>query len=103
MTYLKTHHTAEFLAAMCSAGAGVYHVSAYAEEAKRWGIGVRLPSVNHWRMEYTAEAGKNGQRALRVGLMQVRSLRVEKTTAILRTSGERGARCSLDDVLRRVT
>ena len=53
MTYLKTHHTAEFLAAMCSAGAGFYHVSAYVEEAKRWGIEVRLPSVNRSRMEYT--------------------------------------------------
>src|SRR5208337_3860699 len=66
MTYLKTHHTAEFLAAMCSAGAGFYHVSAYVEEAKRWGIPVRLPSVNRSRMEYTAEYKK----ALRVGLMQ---------------------------------
>src|SRR4029077_11213752 len=26
MAYLKTHHPAEFLAAMCSAGAGFYHV-----------------------------------------------------------------------------
>jgi DNA polymerase III subunit alpha len=42
MTYLKTHHTAEFLAAMCSSGAGFYHVSAYVEEAKRWGIVVRF-------------------------------------------------------------
>src|SRR5439155_1603383 len=55
MAYLKTHHAAEFLAAMCSAGAGFYHVSAYVEEAKRWGIAVRLPSVNHSRMEYTVE------------------------------------------------
>ena len=55
MTYLKTHHTAEFLAAMCSAGAGFYHVSAYVEEAKRWGIEVRLPSVNCSRMEYTTD------------------------------------------------
>jgi DNA polymerase-3 subunit alpha len=69
MAYLKTHHTAEFLAAMCSAGAGFYHVSAYVEEAKRWGIAVRLPSVNYSRMEYTAEAGEGGKRALRVGLM----------------------------------
>src|SRR5690349_19912094 len=62
MAYLKTHHPAEFLAAMCSAGAGFYHVSAYVEEAKRWGIAVRLPSVNHSRMEYTAEIADNGQR-----------------------------------------
>jgi DNA-directed DNA polymerase III PolC len=102
MAYLKTHHPAEFLAAMCSAGAGFYHVSAYVEEAKRWGIAVRLPSVNHSRMEYTAEAGENGKRALRVGLMQVKGLRVETITAIPRAREEGGAFRSLEDFLRRV-
>jgi DNA-directed DNA polymerase III PolC len=102
MTYLKTHHPAEFLAAMCSAGAGFYHVSAYVEEAKRWGIAVRLPSVNRSRMEYTAEAGENGKRALRVGLMQVKGLRVETITAILRTREEDGEFQSLEDFLSRV-
>ena len=102
MAYLKTHHPAEFLAAMCSAGAGFYHVSAYVEEAKRWGIQVRLPSVNHSRMEYTTEAGGDGKRALRVGLMQVKGLLVETITAMLRARGEEGAFQSLEDFLRRV-
>lgn len=125
MAYLKTHHPAEFLAAMCSAGAGFYHVSAYVEEAKRWGIEVRLPSVNHSRMEYTAEAKNtvetkntmaktqqtrvyapllpaNEKRALRIGLMQVRGLRVETMTAIVRAREEDGAFRSLEDFLRHV-
>jgi len=102
MAYLKTHHPAEFLAAMCSAGAGFYHVSAYVEEAKRWGIVARLPSVNHSRMEYTVEADGNGKRTLRVGLMQVKGLRVETMTAILRAREEGGAFRSLEDFLRRV-
>jgi DNA polymerase III alpha subunit len=102
MAYLKTHHTAEFLAAMCSAGAGFYHVSAYVEEAKRWGIAVRLPSVNHSRMEYTAEDGEGGKHALRVGLMQVKGLRMETITAIPRAREEGGAFRSLEDFLRRV-
>jgi DNA-directed DNA polymerase III PolC len=102
MTYLKTHHTAEFLAAMCSAGAGFYHVSAYVEEAKRWRIEVRLPSVNHSRMEYTAETGTDGRRALRVGLMQVKGLRLETIMAMLRTREESGLFRSLEDFLRRV-
>src|SRR5882672_4221327 len=102
MTYLKTHHTAEFLAAMCSAGAGFYHMSAYVEEAKRWGIAVRLPSVNHSRMEYTAEDSEDGKRALRVGLMQVKGLRMETITAIPRAREEGGAFLSLEDFLRRV-
>jgi DNA-directed DNA polymerase III PolC len=103
MAYLKTHHTAEFLAAMCSAGAGFYHVSAYVEEAKRWGIAVRLPSVNRSRMEYTAETGKDGKCALRVGLMQIRGLRIETITAILEKRGDGGAFHSLEDFLHRVT
>ena len=114
MAYLKTHHPAEFLAAMCSAGAGFYHVSAYVEEAKRWGIEVQLPSVNHSRMEYTAEAKTrqtrmsvpllhaNGKRALRVGLMQVKGLRVETITAMVRAREKGGTFHSLEDFLRRV-
>ena len=102
MAYLKTHHPAEFLAAMCSAGAGFYHVSAYVEEAKRWGIAVLLPSINHSRMEYNAETTDNGKRALRVGLMQIKGLRIETITAILRAREERGSFLSLEDFLRRV-
>jgi DNA-directed DNA polymerase III PolC len=102
MAYLKTHHPVEFLAAMCSAGAGFYHVSAYVEEAKRWGIAVRLPSVNHSRMEYTAETSKNGQRVLRVGLMQIKGLRIETISGILRARKEAGPFRSLEDFLRRV-
>jgi DNA-directed DNA polymerase III PolC len=102
MAYLKTHHPAEFLAAMCSAGAGFYHVSAYVEEAKRWGIEVRLPSVNHSRMEYTAESCEDGKPALRVGLMQVKGLRMETITTIPRAREEGGAFRSLEDFVRRV-
>jgi DNA polymerase III alpha subunit len=121
MTYLKTHHTAEFLAAMCSAGAGFYHVSAYVEEAKRWGIAVRLPSVNRSRMEYTAEGGEGGEggengkmnpragraspgatKAMRIGLMQVKGLRVETIVEIVRAREMGGAFRSLEDFLERV-
>src|SRR6267142_1859593 len=111
MAYLKTHHTAEFLAAMCSAGAGFYHVSAYVEEAKRWGIEVRLPSVNRSRMEYTAEreedeansiAGPAPTKAMRIGLMQVKGLRVETIVAIVRAREAEGAFRSLEDFLARV-
>ncbi len=102
MTYLKTHRTAEFLAAMCSAGAGFYHVSAYVEEAKRWGIEVRLPSVNRSRMEYSSEALADGKKALRVGLMQVKGLRVETILALLHSRNTQSPFRSLQDFLERV-
>jgi len=148
MAYLKAHYPAEFLAAMCSSGAGFYHVSAYVEEAKRWGIEVRLPSVNHSRLEYTTEPvnpplggrtfrsdnnlatlellalateGSSGAKALeresaymselklrpptsamRIGLMQVKGLRVETIRAIVRSREEHGPYRSLEDFLARV-
>ena len=103
MAYLKTHHPAEFLAAMCSAGAGFYHVSAYVEEAKRWGIEVLLPSVNHSRMEYSVELQPNGKKALRIGLMQVRGLSVETLRHILNARKNGCQFTSLQDFLARVT
>jgi DNA polymerase III subunit alpha len=114
IAYLKAHYPAEYLAAMCSAGAGFYHVSAYVEEAKRTsvdgraGIEVRLPSVNHSRLEYSTEAAPpngpeaSGRRAIRVGLMQVHGLGAETIRTILKTREERGHFRSLEDFLARV-
>jgi len=102
MAYLKTHHPAEFLAAMCSSGAGFYHVSAYVEEAKRWGISVLLPSVNHSLMQYTAENRDGLAKGLRVGLMQIRGLRIETIATIVREREAHGLYPSLEDFLRRV-
>ncbi|HEV2340588.1 MAG TPA: DNA polymerase III subunit alpha [Candidatus Acidoferrales bacterium] len=104
MAYLKAHYPAEFLAAMASANAGFYHVSAYVEEAKRWGCEVRLPSVNRSAITYTTEpsADSRGVRAVRVGLMQVKGLRQETMEAILRARGQAGEFRSLEDFLRRV-
>jgi len=102
MTYLKIHHPAEFLAAMCSASAGFYHPSAYVEEAKRLGIKVLLPSVNHSQMEYTVEPRPDGGKALRIGLMQVQGLRTETLTNILHARNHAGQFRSLEDFLERV-
>jgi DNA polymerase-3 subunit alpha len=111
IAYLKAHYPAEFLAAMCSSGAGFYHVSAYVEEAKRWGIPVLLPSVNHSAAEYTAEPlpaagassnGNSNKRALRIGLIQVRGLRAETIAAIVASRNREGNYRSLEDFLRRV-
>jgi len=122
IAWLKAHYPAEYLAAMCSAGAGFYHVSAYVEEAKRWtedgraGIEVRLPSVNHSDLEYSTEPGAlpcasppkpvisfdGRRRAIRIGLMQIRGLRSETIATLLRERDERGPFRSLEDFLARV-
>ncbi len=105
IAYLKAHYPAEFLAAMCSSGAGFYHVSAYVEEAKRWGIEVCLPSVNHSRLEYTTEVGSASGAAgcaIRIGLMQIKGLRLETIENIVRSREQHGLYRSLEDFLHRV-
>ncbi|HVB98475.1 MAG TPA: DNA polymerase III subunit alpha [Candidatus Dormibacteraeota bacterium] len=104
IAFLKAHYPAEFLAAMCSSGAGFYHVSAYVEEAKRWAVPVLLPSANRSRAEYTVEAtGREGKRAIRIGLMQVKGLRAETIAAIVAGREREGNDYrSLDDFLGRV-
>ncbi len=107
IAYLKAHYPAELLAAMCSSGAGFYHVSAYVEEAKRWGLKVLLPCIHQSQIEYTAErdgeSKENLSRSncLRIGLMQVKNLSAETMQTILRARRERPFD-SLEDFLRRV-
>jgi DNA-directed DNA polymerase III PolC len=113
IAYLKAHYPAEFLAAMASADAGFYHVSAYVEEAKRLGIRVLLPSVNRSRFEYTVEAAAPAPEeasgrpaappAIRIGLRQVKGLGAATVEAILRARDERGPFASLEDFLARVS
>ncbi len=113
IAYLKAHYPAELLAAMCSSGAGFYHVSAYVEEAKRWGLKVLLPCIHQSQIEYTAErdegsTGGEGSKenlrrsnCLRIGLMQVKNLSAKTMEAILSARRERPFD-SLEDFLRRV-
>lgn len=45
--YLKAHFPAQFMAAVLANEAGFYHHSVYVEEAKRLGVRVALPDINH--------------------------------------------------------
>lgn len=52
-TYLKAHYPSIFFAAVISNGGGFYDIEAYVSEARRWGLTLLLPSINHsvkdWR------------------------------------------------------
>jgi DNA polymerase III alpha subunit len=94
--WLKTHHPAEFMAAVLSNRGGFYSQREYLEEARRLGVGIRLPCVNRSEVAFTVEEG-----AIRVGLMQVKRLRRGTPERIVE---ERGRRLftSLPDFCRRV-
>jgi DNA polymerase-3 subunit alpha/error-prone DNA polymerase len=67
--YLKTHHPAEFMAAVISNQGGFYSTFAYVSEAKRLGVKVAAPHVNHSAIAWTGSGT-----SIRVGFMAVKAL-----------------------------
>ncbi len=94
--YLKTHHPAEFMAAVIGNQGGFYHPSAYVSEARRMGVAVLPPEVNTSAIRWLATPG-----AMRVGWIGLKHLRAETGERILRFRRQRPYR-SLTDFLDRV-
>ena len=108
--YLKTHFPAEFFAARLADWGGFHHPAIYVAEARRLGIAVHPPHVNHSGRKFTMERqrarGAESQRGratgmLWMGLGQVRDLRQAAVRAIIAARRERPF-TSLRDLLSRV-
>ena len=67
--YLKTHHPAEFMAAVISNQGGFYSAFAYVSEARRLGVQILPPHVNQSDFPWRAAGG-----AMRVGWLSVKQL-----------------------------
>jgi len=95
--WLKAHHPAEFMAAVLSNGGGFYSVAAYLEEARRLGLRILLPDVNHSGDVFTGR-----DRELRIGLQQIHGMSRRTLDALLAERGDRGYFVSLGNLLERV-
>ncbi|MGD9947993.1 MAG: DNA polymerase III subunit alpha [Desulfobulbus sp.] len=67
--YLKTHFPAEFMAAVISNQGGFYSTFAYVSEARRLGLQILAPDVNHSGIHWQGRG-----REIRAGLMAVSGL-----------------------------
>ena len=94
--YLKAHFTAEFLAAVISNRGGYYSTYAYMSEAKRLGVMIRTPDVNHSHYEW-----RGNQKEIRMGFMSIKRLKKNVIDNILEQR-KSGLFESLDDFLFRV-
>ena len=74
MAWLKTHYPAEFMAARLAVGGGFYSPRTYMSEARRLGVAVCAPHVNHSADHFTLEREASGQPVLYMGLGAVREL-----------------------------
>ncbi len=102
--YLKAHWPAAFLCARLADWGGFYHQAVYIAEARRLGIEVHPPHINHGAAHFHLEI--EGQDAARrpvlwMGLGQVRDLRNSTIAALLAAREERPF-VDLADLLQRV-
>ncbi|OUN01537.1 MAG: hypothetical protein BAA04_07905 [Firmicutes bacterium ZCTH02-B6] len=96
--YLLEHYPAEFYAALLAhQPMGYYPPNTLLWEARRRGVAVRGPCVNKSAPEYTVES----DRAIRVGLRQIRSLSGATLAAVLNARAKRPF-ASLADFCQRV-
>jgi len=94
--WLKAHYPAEFACALMNHHAGMYEKRTHLEDAKRRGVRVLLPDVNHSQDAFTVEDG-----CVRTGLARVRGLSAATREALLAARRRRPFR-SLEDFLIRV-
>jgi DNA polymerase III alpha subunit len=94
--YLKTHFPLEYYAATLRNHAGMYPTWAHVNEARRWGIEVLLPSVNHSEADFTLKG-----ESVRTGLKAVKHLSENTMRRIIQERKEAPFR-SLSDLLGRV-
>ena len=94
--FLKTHFPVEFMAAVLSNQGGFYSAFAYVSEARRLGLTILPPDVNH-----SAIAWQGKDRQLRVGLMAIAGLGTATMTRIAAEARRRPFE-SMTDFLERV-
>ncbi|MFH1732852.1 MAG: DNA polymerase III subunit alpha [Planctomycetota bacterium] len=84
--YLKAHHPVEFMAATLTCESGsIDSVVEYVKEARKMGIKVLPPCVNHSRSEFSVEEGK-----VRYGLSAIKGVGGKAAEAIAAARDEHG-------------
>ncbi len=81
--WCKAHHPAEFMAAVLANWGGFYRQRVYLTEARRLGLSLRAPHINHSQHEFSV-LYPAGQPVLYMGLDQVRDLTQRTLGRILR-------------------
>jgi len=95
--YLKVYYPAEFLSAVISNQGGYYSTLAYVSEARRLGLEILPLDINESEDTYTGR-----QRAVRIGLMQIKDLSQQARRSLLQERRENGPFQSFENFLRRL-
>lgn len=90
--YLKVHYPTHYIAALLTCGMGYYDMDRYIQEARRFNVHILLPDVNKSNAGFSIE-----DRAIRIGLLQVKGLGIKQIDRILKVRDKDGPFLSLHD------
>ena len=100
--YLKAQYPAEFMAALLSSVRGIQgKVGVYLDEAKRLGIGIKGPSINHSLVEFSVEQTHDGP-AIRYGLGGIKNVGESVAAEIVKERQQGGRFDSLESLVFRM-
>ena len=95
--YLRAHYPAEFMAAVISNQGGYYSAFAYISEARRMGLKILLPDINHSEKHYTGFKNE-----IQIGLMQLKGISAKAIDLLIQERENRGRFASFLDFINRV-
>jgi DNA polymerase-3 subunit alpha len=85
--YIKAHYPAEFLSTILTDNSGYYSRAQYIEEARRFGIKIKLPDINSSGFKFSVE---DEGKSIRIPLMTVRELGQTGVGFIIRERNRNG-------------
>jgi DNA polymerase-3 subunit alpha len=100
--YLKAHYPVEYMTALMTVEQSVEKIGLLIIEARRMGIDVLPPNVNHSDLDFTIEARAGGQRAIRFGMASIKGVGEGPVRVIREARLSGGSFKSLEDFCRRV-
>jgi DNA polymerase III subunit alpha len=102
--YLKTHYTAEYMAALMSANAGkTEQVALYVAEARSMGVPVLAPEINSSSWDFAIEDAKaDGKPSIRFGLCAIKNVGKAAVELIIEERDRSGTFKNLNEFARRV-
>lgn len=85
--YIKAHYPAELLSTILTDNSGYYSRAQYIEEARRFGIKIKLPDINSSGFKFSVE---DEGKSIRIPLMTVRELGQTGVGSIIRERNRNG-------------
>ena len=98
--YIKAHYPAELLSIILTNNSGYYSMAQYIEEARRFGIKIKLPHINESGLKFSVE---DEGKSIRISLSTIRGLGYASASFIINERAKNGGFKDFPDFYHRIS